>query len=140
MTHKSKIIFLLNEEVRGVAAIYDENQTPTVFKTMDQSIKVDDLLVVESGTRFGFTTVKVKAVDVDVDLKSDAPILWVIGKVDLSPYNVLLEQEAVAIAAVQSAEKRKQREELRKALFDDKDARITSLALTNSAASTAVTE
>lgn len=129
--NNSTVVFLINDDVRAIKAIYEPTGAAMTFKTMNQSIRVDDYVVVQTNTRHEMTIVKVTEVDVDVDLESSTKMDWVVDTVDLRNFNVVLEQERTAIAAVQSAQKRKKREELRAALFRDNDENIKALALSS---------
>lgn len=119
-------IFLVNDTVRAVRGIYDpsdhEKSSRTyLFKTFDQTLKVDDLVVVPTDTRHGMTVFKIKEVDVDVDFDSDIEYKWVVGKVDKGAYEAVLAQETKIVAVIRSAEKTKKRDELRKALALDEE-------------------
>jgi hypothetical protein len=129
----SRIVFLINDTVRAVLAQYEEHGKHEMFKTFDQNLKVGDMAVVQSGTRFGMTTVKITAVDVDVNFDSTTPIHWVVQAVDKPAFDAILAQEAQAISAVQAAELRRKKEELRATMFKDHEASIKALALSNHA-------
>jgi uncharacterized Zn finger protein len=128
---QSLIVFLINDAVRAIKGRYEEGGNETVFKTLDQDIKVDDFVVVQSGTRHGMTVVKVTAVDIDVDLESNIEMLWAVQKIDTVSFGVTLEQEAKAIAAVNAAEKQRKKDELRKSLFANHEATIAALEIAN---------
>lgn len=128
---QSLIVFLINDSVRAIKGRYEEGGAETTFKTLDQDIRVDDFVVVQSGTRHGLTVVKVSAVDIDVDLESNIDMLWAVQKVDMASFGVTLEQEGKAIAAVNAAEKARKKEELRKSLFANHEATIAALELAN---------
>ena len=127
----SRIVFLINDTVRAVMGKYEDTGTPEMFKTFDATIKVDDLAVVESGTRHGMTVIKVISVDVDVNFDATNPLKWIVQKVDKPAFDVVLAQEGQAVAAVQAAELRRKKEELRKTMFKDHEASISALALTS---------
>jgi len=127
----SRIVFLINDTVRAVMAKYEETGQPEMFKTFDPTIAVGDLSVVESTTRYNMTVVKVVAVDVDVNFDATAPIKWIVQKVDGPAFGEVLKQEGAAISAVQQAELRRKKEELRKTMFKDHEASIAALALTS---------
>jgi len=129
----SRIVFLINDTVRAVLAQYEEHGKNEMFKTFDQSLKVGDMAVVQSGTRFGMTTVKITQVDVDVNFDSTTPIQWVVQAVDKPAFDAILAQEAQAISAVQAAELRRKKEELRATMFKDHEASIKALSLSNHA-------
>lgn len=128
---QSLIVFLINDSVRAIKGRYEDGGSETVFKTLDQDIKVDDFVVVQSGTRHGMTVVKVTGVDIDVDLESNIDMLWVVQKIDTPSFSVTLEQEQKAIAAVNAAEKARKRDELRKSLFANHEATISALEIAN---------
>jgi hypothetical protein len=126
---QSLIVFLINDTVRAIKGRYEDGGAETTFKTFDQTIQVDDFVVVQSGTRHGLTVVKVSAVDVDVDLEGSPEIVWAVQKVDMASFAVTLDQERKAISAVQAAEKARKREELRRSLFANHEATIAQLEL-----------
>lgn len=132
--NSSTIIFLINDNVRAIRAIY-EADTPAgqaareVFKTLDPTIKVGDLVVVPTSTRHFMTVVKVVDVDWDIDLDLPAEVKWVVDKVDRSNHDRLQEQEQVAIQTVKSAEKRKKRDDLRAAVLLDSADQIKALPI-----------
>lgn len=115
--HRDRYVFLINQSARAIACIYDpeneKTEKATVFKTLDPAIKKDDLVVIPTNTRVGFTVVKVKEVDVDVDVKSDAPIAWIAGRFEKVAYDTLIANEGEAMSKIRSAELAKQRRELR---------------------------
>jgi hypothetical protein len=129
----SRIVFLINDTVCAIEAQYEENGTKEVFKTFDHTLAVDDLAVVQSGTRHGMTVVKVCKINVDVNFDSSAPIKWVVQKIDKPGFDRVLGQEAEAIAAVQAAELRRKKEELRQTMFKDHEASIARLSLASRA-------
>lgn len=126
----SRIVFLINDAVRAVRGKYEENGNAEVFKTFDQTLAVDDLAVVQSGTRHGMTVVKITDVDVDVNFDTTTPIHWVVQKIDKPAFTNILEQEGAAISAVQAAELRRKKAELRATMFKDHEESIEALALT----------
>lgn len=116
----STAIFLINDSARAIRVNYDTvSGQETIVKTLDPDIKVDDYVVVETSTRHGMTVVKVTEVDLDIDLDSNVQIKWVVTKIDPEKHRQLLAQEALALSAIQSAEKRRRKDELRKSLFAD---------------------
>lgn len=114
----STAVMLFNENIRAISVVYEDtkeapNQKTWLFKTLDHSIKKDDILVVQSGTRHGLTTVKVIDTDVEVDFDSSIEIKWVIQKVDTSTYDKILNEEKVWIDTMKQAELKKKREDIR---------------------------
>lgn len=118
-------IFLINKNVRAMMCNYepDAEHKVTMFKTLDPDIKKDDLVIVPTKTRHGFTVSKVVEVDIDPDFDSATPAQWIVCKVDQAAYAVTLAQEESAITIIKSAERNKKRNELASALLaDSKDA------------------
>lgn len=129
--NKSTIVFVINDDVRAVKACYENGATPTIFKTFDANIKVDDYVVVETDTRWKMTVCKVTEVDVEVDLDSHTHMHWIVQKVDEPAHQAVLKQETDAIEAVNAAEKARKRRELRESLFQDQKEKMTALSLTS---------
>lgn len=120
----STAIFLVNSQVRCVAASYELNAKGepaqvNPFKTLDPTIKVGDFVVVPTETRHSMTVCRVEEVDIEVDFDSQAQMRWIVGKVDLDSYRDILSREDSAIQAMKSAEKRSKQEELRRKLIAD---------------------
>lgn len=122
-------VFLINDQVRAISATYESeaNAKREIFKTFDKTIKVDDMVIVPTDTRHKMTVCKVVEVDVDFDMDTTSTVRWIIGRVDMEGFKKTLEQEAVAIEAIKSAELRKKREDLRKNLLADHAASLASL-------------
>lgn len=111
--NRSTTVFLIDNTVKALRARYEEGGKEEIFKTFDSTIKKDDILVVESGTRHGFTTVKVTETDVTIDIDdSSVNVKWVVAKVDLSSHKAILDQEAIAIDKVRQAEFNKKKRDL----------------------------
>lgn len=135
----SAAIFLINKNVRAVKCRYlpdDHNPTTrdpnnaSIFKTLDQSVKPDDFVVVPTTTRHGMTVVKVTEVDVMPDLDAvGTDYKWIVQRVDSDAYDSLLKKEADAIAKIRSAEMRRKREDMAAALFKDHEETLKSIAL-----------
>lgn len=126
----SKIVFLINDQARCMEAIYEVNGNAEVFKTLDPTISEGDLVVVQSGTRHNMTVAKVTRADVDVNFDSTAPIKWIVQRIDGKAFDQILASEGEAVAAVQAAELRRKKAELRKTMFADHEDSIAKLALT----------
>lgn len=111
--NRSTTVFLVDNTVKALRAIYEDNGKIETFKTFDDTIKKDDLCVVESGTRHGFTVVKVTETDVIVDIEdASINVKWVVSKVDLADHKAILTQEANAIDKVRVAEFNKKKRDL----------------------------
>lgn len=115
----STVVFLINKGVRCISVIYDPNEgaKTTLFKTLDPTIEKDDLVIVPTNTRHGFTIAKVVGVDLDVDFDSPTTMQWIVGRVDRGPYEQTLKQETDAVDKIKNAEIRKKRDALRDALI-----------------------
>jgi hypothetical protein len=131
--NNSTIVFLINDEVRAICAIYEtgDNAPREIFKTLDMTVKVGDFVVVESPARHGLSVVKVVEVDVELDIDTATQIKWVVSVVDESGHKSNLEAESEAIRTVQNAERERRKNELRKQIFADQESKIGSLKLAN---------
>lgn len=130
----STAIFLINPNVRAIAATYeaDDKTAPrTIFKTFDQMLSVDDYIIVPTNTRHNMTVCKVVEVDIDADLESHVQMQWVIGTIDKAAYDDVLTQETRAIELMKAAEKTYAREELRKKMMAHVDeSKLAALQIT----------
>ena len=112
--NSSKIVFIVNESARLIQCAYDassahEAPKTYLFKTLDQSIKVGDLVVVETNTRHGYTIVKVTEVDVDVDFDDAIELKWAFSPINLDAIVELKQAEQAAIDKVRAIELKKKR-------------------------------
>lgn len=114
----STVAMLVNDEIMAMQVLYEENGKPGIFKTILKDLKVDDIVVVESSTRWGYTTAKVSALNVDVDFDSSDKIGWIVGQVSLPEHEKIKQVEAKAIELVRRGELRKRREDILKNTFD----------------------
>jgi hypothetical protein len=132
ITNYSTAVFLLNKHARAVVGVYeDETEYARVnsgraaprqtFKTLDETIKVGDFVLVPTNTRHKMTVNKIVEVDVDVDFESATPMAWVIATIDRSEFERVLKHEGDMIEKVKSAEKRRKQDELRDALLKQND-------------------
>lgn len=125
----STAIFLINNNARAIRASYEEDGVATIFKTLDPSIDVDDLVVVETNTRHRFTVCKVVEVDVDIDMENSTKCDWIVASISIEDHKALLVQEAQAVKAIKSAELRNKREALRDAMFKDHQETLKALPI-----------
>lgn len=125
----STAVFLINPNVRAIVCVYEKDEKRVVFKSLESALKVDDLVVVPTQTRHGFTVVKIIEVDVEVDFDSADQVQWIVDKVDLESYKLTMEREQEALAAIKSAEVRKKREDLAKSLLADQGDQIKALPI-----------
>lgn len=118
----SSAVMLINDKIRAVKAIYEnENENPNqpqpVFKTLDSSISVGDLVVVPTDTRHKMTVVKVVEVDSEVDFESPVLIKWIIARVPVEGHDLILSEENKWIEALKASEKRRKREEIKSSML-----------------------
>ena len=130
-------VFLINKNARAVRAIYEadapgNSAKRSLFKTFDQSVAVDDLVIVPTDTRHKFTVVRVVETDIDLDFDTSENVQWIVGRVDLANHTTRLQQEAAAISAIKSAELKKKRDELSKAMFADYSENLKALPIAQS--------
>lgn len=126
----STAIFFLDANVRAIRASYDDNDSKTtLFKTLDDTIKVDDFVVVPTGTRQGMTVCKVKETDIEVDPDYTDQVNWIVGKVDKERYDSILKQEDVAIQKLKTAEIRKKRSAIQESLKNELALDLNTLAI-----------
>lgn len=140
----STAVMLINPSIRAVRGQYDPNHKSmeyNIFKTLDQNIKVDDYVVVESGTRHHLTTVKIVEVDVTINFDGQSEMKWVIQKIDIEPFDKIKKMEADAVDLIKRGEMRKRREDIRKNTLDAIAAgEIDNLAITKLTSGTPVIE
>lgn len=137
----SKIVFLINDHVSAFRGEYEPGGVKDeIFKTMDHTIKVDDLVAVESSTRHKITTVKVTEINVDVDFDSDAPIKWAVQKITTAAFTDMVKQEAEAISAFRVADLKRKKAALRADMMKDHEGTIDALSLSDFSAEEDVTE
>lgn len=120
----STAVILINPQIRAMKTIYQpetegaKSQQRYTFKTIDKDLKVGDLVLVPSDTRFGFTVNQIVDADVEVDFDSHTQMKWIVGKVDIVAYDDILKMEEAAISLIKTGELRKRREEIRKNTLD----------------------
>lgn len=112
----STAIMLVNENIRAIRCAYEPTQEGTkeyLFKSLDKTIKVSDLVVVPSATRYKRAVVKVTEVDAEVDYDSTVQIEWIVGKIDNADYAAIKSAEQGAIDQIKGVEKKRKTDELR---------------------------
>lgn len=124
--HHSKIIFLVDDGVKAIQAQYEPRGKIETFKTLMPNVAVGDIVVVESDTRFNFTTVKVTEVDCEPDMESPLPVKWALTRLDMGAVKELRGREATVVAKVQQAERQRRKQQLRETML----AGLTTDALT----------
>lgn len=120
--NKTTAIFLANDAVRCISVAYDADtrydgkkvpKDKKSFKTLDASIAVDDLVIVPTDTRWGFTIGRVCEVDLHVDFDSPEQMRWIASKFDPSGYEKILEEETKMMDRVADADREHRKNELR---------------------------
>ncbi len=117
-------LFILSEHAIAVRASYEParpgiSDTLELFKTLDDTIAVDDLCVVPSSTRHGFTTVKVAEVGFDIDLDTTEPVKWIVCRVNLATYRENAGKEADAISKINAWQRRRELAKVRAEMLAD---------------------
>lgn len=118
MNYSSAIMLVKPDEVRAVRVEYDpdnkyNNNPMKVFKTVDPSIQVGDLVIAQTNTRHKFTVVKVSEVDFPVDFNDQSERWGCIGaKFDIDAFNSLIKIEDGVIAKVAKIQENRMRKEL----------------------------
>lgn len=119
----STAILVMNPDARCVKVIYEPDtehtkQTREMFKTFDKNLKVDDFVVVPTGTRLNLTVCKIVDVDVDDWMDVSKELGWVVGRVDMADAIKVKAWEADAIQGLKDAEKRKRRREMQASMTE----------------------
>lgn len=114
----STSVMLINPAILAIKGKYEDTSKETVFKTLDSTLKVGDMVVVESGTRWNYTTVKVIEINAAPDFDSNEIIKWVVQKIDVDSHDKLKEMENKAVEVIKAGELRKRREDIKKNTLD----------------------
>jgi hypothetical protein len=140
-----KAIFMVSDNVVAVRGVYDPSEMPKssvtrghdwaakervgeLFKTLIPDLEVGDLVVVESASRTGFSTIKVTEVGADFDFDSDEICRWVTQRIDVDAYKNLREREATAVGQVKTYQRNSQRDELRRQMLGDNVETVQAIA------------
>jgi hypothetical protein len=125
MNNSAAVMLFEENGVRPARVQYDPDvrgqpYTETLFKCVDPSVKKDDLVIVTTGTRHGFTIAKVLDIgyiDVPVDF-NDTSVRWgwIAGKFEVEAYNNILESEKKLVGLIREASANKMRDELRQSM------------------------
>lgn len=110
---------LFDESVRPVRVEYDpdnkynnQGAMKRLFKTIDPDLRKDDLVVVPTGTRHGFTIAKVTEVGFIVDFSSAEEWDWIAQKFDRGTFEDVVKTESGIKDKVAKAEENKMRTEM----------------------------
>lgn len=123
MNYSTAVFLIPDIKVRALKCAYElddkgnaiSGKTYT-FKTFDESIAKDDIVVVPTGTRVNFTCVKVIEEDLDFDVSTHVELKWIVAKVDEANYKKILGQEEQLIKTLRAGEKEKKRKEIAESL------------------------
>jgi hypothetical protein len=109
------MVSLLQENLITIKVRYTPNGNWYTFKTRDTSIEVGDFVLTNPGCVKGkFTVGEVVSIDekVDIDPNSGIRYNWIVGKVDTTDYDKLVETDEKAYGLLVEAEKHAMREKL----------------------------
>lgn len=132
--NNSMAVFLINDEVRCMRAVYEEKGKPELFKTFEPDIGIGDYVVVETTSRHNMTVVKIVEADVTPDFDTAEEVRWIICKIDRRRHLTTLERERQAIATIQQAEAKRKREEMRRTMMGAYADELKKLPLANQTA------
>lgn len=134
MTNHSRVVFVVNDDVRCVLCSYEGDWKQdngkivppprdqwTEYKTFNQNLKVGDFVVVPTNTRHGMTVVRVEEINVTPDVKSSKTMNWVIDVVDRAGYEDVLEVEKGMIDQIKVIDRERERREIRKTILGDNE-------------------
>jgi len=135
----STAVLVMDTGARCVKVIYEPDtdhtkQTREMFKTFDKTLKIDDFVVVPTGTRFNLTVCIIVAVDIDDWMDTSKELGWVVGRVDMADATKVKAWESTAIEGLKDAEKRKRRRELQASMteaMNEKEKEGLALLLTS---------
>jgi len=145
----STAALLLNPKCRAIKVSYDfatvDGKTVPIDvklrKTFDETIAVDDLVIVPTDTRYKFTVVKVVEVDVEWEPDTTETVTWIVGKVDTGGFEKMKAAEEEMISLVKESEKTDRRKKVQEKMFAHVDAaQLNSLSLTQAAGNTITIE
>lgn len=89
------------------------------FKCRDPEVKKDDLVIVQTTTRHGFTVAKVVAIgvaDVPINFEDNTQWLWIAQKFDKAEFDQMLDSEKKLTGMVAEANANKMRNDLKAAM------------------------
>lgn len=124
--NKSTAIFLVKDDIRCISVAYDkavdykgkaQGKDIKSFKTADPTIKVHDLVVIPTDSRWGFTIGRVEEVDLHVDFDSPEIMRWIAGSIDTNEYDRVNKLEADMMNVVAEADRGHRQEELKRKMF-----------------------
>lgn len=115
----STLAVIADEKVRLIRCQFSDSGTLYTYKTLDNSIKVGDMVVCEfSGTK-DFKTCEVIEVDTVADLNDNITYKWAFQRIDIELLKNIKEAEKELITNFRKKEVVAQRAQLREALGVD---------------------
>lgn len=143
LANKTLAIFLISSECRAMLGIFEADEPASnklakreLFKTFDKNIKPGDLVMTETNTRHKVSVIKIVEADVEVNFHAQEACRWIIAKVDMAEHDRILSQENEFLTKLRAAELRKERDDMKKALFAEYSAELENLPLIQQGAET----
>lgn len=129
--NKTTAIFLAIDGVRCVSVAYDtagvDHKGKMVpkdiksFKTMDPNVTKDQLVVIPTDNRWGFTIGKVVDTDLHVDFDSNEQMRWIVSVLDTDSYEHMLKVEGDMMNIVADADRNARQQKLKEQIFANVD-------------------
>ena len=129
--NESTLIFLLDDKsVIACTGTYEKDgeASPSYraprefFKTRDPSVKPGDLYITTSGTRHGYTVIKIDEVGVSFDIETKEPFRWLGQRIDPAPIEAMQAFEKKALEIVRQAERDDKRKKLQEKVLGSSEA------------------
>jgi hypothetical protein len=111
----SHILSLIQNDYTTIQVVFDEGGKQYTYKALlKDAIAVDDLIIVPSQYKFGAAVAKVVAVHdtAEIDTSVNYDYKWIIGKVDMTRYNTILEVEQRFEKTIRELHKRQARRQV----------------------------
>lgn len=129
--NKTTAIFLAVDGVRCISVAYDvqgfDHKGKAIpkdiksFKSMDPSIEKDQLVLIPTDSRWGFTVGKVVDVDLHVDFDSNEQMRWIVSAIDTEAYEQMLSTERTMMDVVADADRNARQQKLKEQIFANVD-------------------
>jgi hypothetical protein len=120
----STAALMLNPNCRAIKVSYEKDKDGKpinlmVKKTIDDTIKVGDIVITETKPdhRYGFTICAVVEVDVEWEHSTHEDITWIMGKVDMAAFEKLKSADNEFIALAKKADNRAKADEMRERML-----------------------
>jgi hypothetical protein len=117
--NKSLAILIANDSARLVPCRFGPKGDVYWYKTLDPSIKVDDLVIVQTDNRYSVAVViDLPAAVIDPTVDNGIVYKWIVAKFDDTAFKLLLAQEQKILDTILNAQLRKKRREIRAEIMD----------------------